>query len=385
MASPAFRAITSTQSSGTGFTATEPTGAAEWDILFWLVGWVGNPTGLSTPSGWTEIGSSVSNITVKLYAIRRGSSAPTLTFPTWTGTFDYTQSMIAFSGATRSGAVHEAIASTGERNNASYPTPTGNGTPNPASVTSLTPNAVIIAFIHDQIGSGGADWSAPSGYTLRTTGSASWRNGIASKALGAPAADDPGVFTTSADYRSVAFTVSLPSELVGTSALTAFAATVGGEPGQGEETFQLTGALSAFPASSAGAGAETIDGVGASTAYAATSAGVGVAPETSTTPSRGARPRTILLERPPMRPEIYSSGGSVAPPASVSGTGTIGIAAAGASVGPLAMVAGVGAMEIGGRGASRARPGRAFGFDEREELALLGLGAMDEELTLALG
>ena len=215
MAHPAFRSKTFATSSGTGFTASEPSGAAENDLLYmWIVlqntfsSFVG-PTG-----GWELLYNLVNtNSTTYLYAIRRGASAPNRTC-SWTTSIYYEVSLTAWSGCVTSGALYDV-------KNYTAATQRNPANPNCPSVTTTVVETLVVAFGMGWSGAVSA-WTAPSGYTIREAGSAGIDLCIAEKELDTITSEDPGAFSGSvATNNDVAeITVALKPAVVATAAIT---------------------------------------------------------------------------------------------------------------------------------------------------------------------
>ncbi|MEZ0392712.1 MAG: hypothetical protein ACAH59_10875 [Pseudobdellovibrionaceae bacterium] len=187
----AFRNKTFTvkTSPSTSTTLTEPTSAAQNDIIFvWAV--LGYQTvTASTPTGWTLLYTIQTNQTkTYLYWIRRGASAPTYTFTY--SSVDYAEfSVTAWSGVITSGSPIDVSAS-----NASVQKAPAH--PDCPSVTTTVANTVVIAF-----GMGWSGWSTiagtPSGYTAREVGVNGNNNDLAvfSKAVAVAGAENPAAIT----------------------------------------------------------------------------------------------------------------------------------------------------------------------------------------------
>ena len=178
------------ETTGTGFTATEPTGASLNDILFL---WVVVQTGLTNwapPALWTLLvdlsnggGGDSQNFAAWLYWIRRGTTAPALN-ASWTSTKFYSVSTTCWRGCKLSGNPYNASAGLYAVTNPSAP--------NPPSISITAQNAVAVAL--------GASWTgptvaytAPTGFTIREAGAAGTAVCVASKIAGV-GTEDPGVF-----------------------------------------------------------------------------------------------------------------------------------------------------------------------------------------------
>ena len=113
MAAPAFRSSANQQAVASSFTVTEPAGAASGDIFIGIAYIEANTT-FTTPTGWTDLFTASStaldsgSMTTpdtwesKAFWIRRGGSAPSLTFTVGASAYGEARVM-AFSGAYSSG------------------------------------------------------------------------------------------------------------------------------------------------------------------------------------------------------------------------------------------------------------------------------------------
>lgn len=184
MASPTFVNKTFVKSTEETVTPSEPSGAAENDILIaWLIHDQG--TSATAPSGWTVLNYFDStSFNGQLAWIRRGSSAPSLTWSFQFSNFEI--SLTAWRGCLASGSPINASA---------YATPTTRNPNNPdcPAVTTTVADTTVIAF--------GAAWgesnpfTAPSGYTGRELNAVD--NGkicVASKAVASATTENPGAF-----------------------------------------------------------------------------------------------------------------------------------------------------------------------------------------------
>jgi hypothetical protein len=187
MTYPTFRS--KVQNTGTGATtsfASEPAGAALDDILWLYVVIAVGATGITNPSGWTQLYSiTTSNAVTRLLWIRRGSSAPALQV-TWTGSFYYDGAIGAWSNCKKTGNPYNTHAESGttSRNPAN---------PDCPAVTTTVPECLIVAF-----GMGWSGWvttaTPPSGYTLRHGETSNYDTGFAEKQLATATTEDPGAF-----------------------------------------------------------------------------------------------------------------------------------------------------------------------------------------------
>jgi hypothetical protein len=142
------------------FTATEPTGAAQNDILLMFALISGSPT-ITPPTGWSTAISYLAgstDLSIRVFWIRRGSSAPNYTVSINSATNYYEVSVSAWSGVVTSGTPFDAATN-------ATPTSRNPSDPNCPSVTTTVANTVVIAM-----GIGWNGWntteSAPTGYTL---------------------------------------------------------------------------------------------------------------------------------------------------------------------------------------------------------------------------
>lgn len=184
---------------GTGLNATpsEPAGTAQNDILIAIFGVsaAGTP---GLPAGWTVITNGTEAIDGQfdyiIGVIRRGASAPNLTFTT--GTSQYREVYIhAISGASTAGNAIDVIEV------AARATGNGTGGVDPPQVTTVNDNALIVIAGLCWAGSGGGGWGAPANYTIRgdNTAGNSIANATRSAGLISPAgAENPAIFTNPA-------------------------------------------------------------------------------------------------------------------------------------------------------------------------------------------
>lgn len=169
----------------TSVTVTEPTGIASGDWEFALFS-VSSACTVTTPSGWTKLGSSQTGAGYWIYYVTggRGGSAPTLSF--------------TMSGCTGSlGAEWHCLAVAGSNvtiDASTAGTASASGTnPHPpaATATQTTDESIIFGF---NFASATTTWTAPAGYTVRSI------NGaldcvVASKDLSSSGTETPGAFT----------------------------------------------------------------------------------------------------------------------------------------------------------------------------------------------
>lgn len=191
--------------SGTSITATEPTGAGQDDILVaFMYGYnSGSYPTWDTPSGWTKqhtvqynSGSDYNDIGI--YWIRRGASAPALTFSRSNGS-DYNHCRIVRIDGCRT---------TGNPFTATAITPvTASTTINPPSV-STSAGEVVFCGGYMEAGNGGG-WVAPSGYTLTVLFSASGLFTSADKTISSGSSEDPGAFGAETSSSQFGFSWSL--------------------------------------------------------------------------------------------------------------------------------------------------------------------------------
>ena len=184
MASPAFRAQTHELGSGEqSFTATEPAGSANGDVIIAAV-LLEAGTNLSTPAGWTLRAGPVDAgpYTGWIFSIRRGSSAPALGW-TWTTNSYFEFHLSGWSGAVASGEYIDDEADGGT---------TTTNAPNGPAVTTTTTDTTVVSIVMTWAGWGGAS-AAPSGYTERDAFDG-FDVGLADKAVGAPTTEDPGAW-----------------------------------------------------------------------------------------------------------------------------------------------------------------------------------------------
>ena len=187
MASPTHRSSSNNTGSSTGFTATEPTGAASGDGLLLLVLVALAHSSIVPPALWTPVPScnaldAGTSFTAYMYYLLRGGSAPALNM-SWTTSQYYEWSVHAFPGVVGASFI-DASAATAS---------TSTANPDPPSIVTTTDDTLICAITYTWAGfaSGGA--SPPSGYALRF-GAVDYDHGIATLAKGAAGSVDPGTF-----------------------------------------------------------------------------------------------------------------------------------------------------------------------------------------------
>jgi hypothetical protein len=209
MASPAFRAQTHELGSGEqSFTATEPAGSAEGDVILAAV-LLEAGTNLNTPSGWTLLAGPVDPGPYLgwLFAIRRGASAPALGW-TWTTNSYFEFHLGAWSGCVSSGEFIDAQADGG--------TATTNA-PNGPAVTTQTTDTTVISFAWTWAG-WGASSTPPTGYTERDAFDG-FDVGFADKAIGSPTTEDPGAWGGTNGSDAVwTYTIALASQAAAAAA-----------------------------------------------------------------------------------------------------------------------------------------------------------------------
>lgn len=183
----AYRSSSDVRGTDLNATVTEPTGAAANDI-FIAVAHCAVAGTLTAPAGWSVITNGTQGFDA-LYDynvawIRRGASAPSLTWTT--GTSQYREVFVhAFSGAISSGDAIDVHA----KANAS----TGNEDP-PSVTTTANNSLVFIAAINY---GGSIGWVAPANYTLRgnTTAGNNTINASRTSLVSPAGAENPAVFT----------------------------------------------------------------------------------------------------------------------------------------------------------------------------------------------
>lgn len=205
MTSPAFGSLSQDFLTGTSFTATEPSGAADGNgfVLFVVID--DAHSGVNGPTGWTSVGSSdLGPATTYIYSVRRGSSAPSLDV-SWT-TSRYSEWLLMRVTGQRAGNDFvEAI---------TFGTPAAGVDINPPSVTTLTADTLIVAGGQSAVGT--VVNTAPTNYTLRSLGDGSFDYVVATREIAAIGAEDPGVFDcTQASSTVCGFTLSIASDAGG--------------------------------------------------------------------------------------------------------------------------------------------------------------------------
>lgn len=168
-----------------GTTATEPSGCTSGDLMIAIVHKDGGAGGaLTRPSGWTNLYNGASNETQFRYDVSyivRGGSAPALNW-TWTGSAYYEYIVLCLSGQ------H----ATPIDNSGSFST-NFSGTPDPASITPNTSDAMAIVFGLTWSGSGSGGLTAPASYT-RVYSATGWNSGMAYRQLASGSAEDAGTW-----------------------------------------------------------------------------------------------------------------------------------------------------------------------------------------------
>jgi hypothetical protein len=198
------KTYTTSSSSTTGVTATEPAGTAQNDIIFAF--FVGNGTlTVTPPANWNTLASvAVPNgITVKLYWIRRGASAPSYAF-SWDPSSYYELSITSWSGAETTGNPYDTYT-------VGTPTQASPGNPNCPAVTTTVANTLVLAFGMDWNGFNGGGAGPPTGYTLVEGQTTYMDLAIAYKAKATIGSEDPSAFTNAYPTNSdiVGITVAL--------------------------------------------------------------------------------------------------------------------------------------------------------------------------------
>jgi hypothetical protein len=188
----AFRNRSSSTAEGTanGFTPTEPASAALNDVFIALAFCSTTSTSLGIPTGWTSLASGVatSSYRYNLAWIRRGSSAPSLTWTMSTSAYRGVH-LLAYSGCITTGNPYEAFTDGGVTANDSTSL-------NPPSVTTLSANSWVICGGVDWSGAN-TTWTAPTGYTKRSedVSSSQYDGVLADKKIVTAAAEDPAAFS----------------------------------------------------------------------------------------------------------------------------------------------------------------------------------------------
>lgn len=197
-----FQPVNGDASSST-FTATEPAGAAQNDILlmyFLLETEAAIAETYAAPSGWTQLAKVNTNGTTNIrfssaiYAIRRGSSAPSYgvtNIDTAAPTFYVEAVVSSWSGVDTGVAMSSLIVAD-----------TGNQSGNPAnpdspSVITTVNNSVVVSLGPSWAGASSI-WSPPSGYTIGDNGSAFGEAPFAYKLVATAGAENPGAFSGAA-------------------------------------------------------------------------------------------------------------------------------------------------------------------------------------------
>lgn len=188
----------------TDATPSEPTGAAENDILVAIMGCASAGT-IGIPSGWTSIEAGTDAFDgffdYSIAWIRRGASAPSLTWTTGSSVYREVQ-VVCISGAITSGSPIEA--NTGAQGSATQP--------DGPSVTTLTANAMVLTgFYYGQNGGSSAGgWTVPASYTLSADNTANNRTCAAVRVMPSTGAENPAAWANStAVYNWRAWSLSI--------------------------------------------------------------------------------------------------------------------------------------------------------------------------------
>lgn len=201
MASPVFRSNSAGDGTGTGFTATEPAGAAEGDALLIEILVEDTHSSFTPAAGWEEIrAQDAGPFTARTYGIRRGSSAPALNF-SWVTSRYFEWSISAWSGIVASGDFVESSA---------VATPNIGTGPTPPPVTTLTADTTVVVIAWTWGGWGGGGATPPSGYTLRY-GPTGFDHGVASLAVATATTETPGAWANAGNAEQTAFSIVLAS------------------------------------------------------------------------------------------------------------------------------------------------------------------------------
>ncbi|HEX7860825.1 MAG TPA: hypothetical protein VF773_10890 [Verrucomicrobiae bacterium] len=168
-------------------TPSEPSGAAQNDILLCLFAVGFGATGITFPAGWNTI-DSVSNATFTAYLgwIRRGAGAATLGI-TWTGGSLYHEYFIsAYKGCpTGSSPIESFASSTGT-----------SATPDPAAVTPASNNAMVVSAMVQWAGATTGGYVPPANYILRSRRTVGDDCGMAERFIRASgSSENPGTWS----------------------------------------------------------------------------------------------------------------------------------------------------------------------------------------------
>jgi hypothetical protein len=162
----AFRTKTWATGTATSVTPTEPTGAAQGDIIFVFVITAQTSNAINAPDGtWTAVSSTLlgsAQASSRLFWIRRGASAPTYNNFNWGTSTYYEISVSAWSGCKSSGNPWDQLASTYNAQTSSN----GSGVFGPIN-NAITPTvAPSLAALFGQFYGGNVTaYTAPSTYT----------------------------------------------------------------------------------------------------------------------------------------------------------------------------------------------------------------------------
>jgi hypothetical protein len=188
----AFRTKTWVSSSGSSVTPTEPSGAAQGDILFvWII--VGNNAQtITAPAGWNYVSATINgtNTSGRLCWIRRGSSAPTYSSFSWSSSVPYECHVSAWSGCISSGNPWDQL---GTILNAQV-TASGNTVLLNNPVTPTVSPSMCVLFSQWWTGNVTA-YTAPTGYTRFEGDAAAGEDECgAYKSLATTSTETPGAF-----------------------------------------------------------------------------------------------------------------------------------------------------------------------------------------------
>lgn len=191
----AWRSKTFNSGTGTSFTATEPSGAAQNDILLMWIVVAGTNTSFVGPSGWTQLHAlPATSADVWLYWIRRGAGAPSFAV-SWTTSSFFEWGVHAVSGAETSGSPFDADVANAR---------TTGTDPNPPSVTTTVSNDLIMIFGMNWQGVNSGTWGAPTNYTIREPNTTGGDIMVGSRAGVGVGAEDPGAFTGTTSSNEIA-------------------------------------------------------------------------------------------------------------------------------------------------------------------------------------
>lgn len=171
------------------FSTSEPAGAAQDDILLYASAVFSGSVPITAPTGgWAQAYTNDgSDMSVRVWWVRRGASAPGLSWSV-TSAQTYAESLIlAYPGCITTGTPYDDV----QGNPVAAANPCN---PDPPSATSAGTSRIAVAIGFGWGGEAGGGWTAPSGYTIRESVTAAGQAvSAADKAIGS-GAENPAAF-----------------------------------------------------------------------------------------------------------------------------------------------------------------------------------------------